>query len=91
LLPVGATPGAPGAISVIQNPPYPYVGSYAVEGEASELTLENEQETELGQAQEAAAKEAADAEQAGRKELGRSRRTAASSSGDKEPAPRSRS
>ena len=29
ILPVGATPPAESAINVIQNPPYPYVGSYA--------------------------------------------------------------
>jgi HK97 family phage major capsid protein len=51
ILPVGATPPAAAAISVIQAPPYPYVGSYAVEGAASEVDLDNEQETDAMLAQ----------------------------------------
>src|SRR5580765_7695385 len=41
ILPVGATPPAASAINVVQAPPYPYTGSFMVEGEASELDVEN--------------------------------------------------
>ena len=51
ILPVGATPPAASAISVIQAPPYPYTGSFMVEGSASELDVENQQELEAEQAQ----------------------------------------
>jgi HK97 family phage major capsid protein len=55
ILPTGATPPAQSAISVIQAPPYPYVGSYAAEG--AEAQLENETETEVAKAQAAAQEE----------------------------------
>ena len=51
ILPVGATPPAASAINVVQAPPYPYTGSFMVEGEASELDVENQQELESGRAQ----------------------------------------
>jgi HK97 family phage major capsid protein len=57
ILPVGATPPGASAISVIQAPPYPYVGSFNVEGESSEVMLENEEETEAMIAQQEAAAE----------------------------------
>lgn len=57
ILPVGATPPSASAISVIQSPPYPYTGSFMVEGEASELDVENAQELEAYQAQQAYAEE----------------------------------
>ena len=56
VLPVGATGNPTGALGVVQAPPYPYTGSFMVQGEASEPSLENEQELEALQAQEAAAK-----------------------------------
>ena len=56
VLPVGATGNPTGALGVVQAPPYPYTGSFMVAGEASEPSLENEQELEALQAQEAAAK-----------------------------------
>jgi HK97 family phage major capsid protein len=51
VLPVGATPPGASAINVIQAPPYPYTGSFMVEGEASELDVENAQELEAEKAQ----------------------------------------
>jgi HK97 family phage major capsid protein len=51
ILPVGATPPAASAISVIQAPPYPYTGSFMVEGASSELDVENQQVLEAEQAQ----------------------------------------
>lgn len=53
ILPVGATNPTASAISVIQAPPYPYSGSFMVEGMASETDLENEQETDAMEAQTA--------------------------------------
>lgn len=53
ILPVGATAPTAAPLSVIQAPPYPYVGSFSVEGEASEIDLENQQELEAQQAQQA--------------------------------------
>jgi hypothetical protein len=54
VLPVGATGNPTGALGVIQAPPYPYTGSYMVQGaEASAVELENEQELEAQQAQAA--------------------------------------
>lgn len=58
LLPVGATAPTAGAVSVIQAPPYPYVGSYSVEG-AAELEVENPQVTDSVKAHDAAAEERA--------------------------------
>jgi HK97 family phage major capsid protein len=57
ILPVGATPPGASAISVIQAPPYPYTGSFNVEGETSEVQLENEEETPAMEAQDEAAAE----------------------------------
>ena len=54
LLPVGATPPAAAALSVIQAPPYPYTGSFMATS-ASEPQLENAQDTEAVQAHDAAA------------------------------------
>jgi len=54
LLPVGATPPAAAALSVIQAPPYPYTGSFMASS-ASEASLDNPQETEAQQAHDAAA------------------------------------
>lgn len=51
ILPVGATPPAASAISVVQAPPYPYTGSFMVEGAQSELDVENAQVLEAEQAQ----------------------------------------
>jgi HK97 family phage major capsid protein len=53
ILPVGATGNPSGALSTIQAPPYPYTGSFMVEGQASELDVENQQELEAEQAQRA--------------------------------------
>jgi HK97 family phage major capsid protein len=53
ILPVGATGNPSGALSTIQAPPYPYTGSFMVEGQASELDVENQQELEAQQAQNA--------------------------------------
>jgi HK97 family phage major capsid protein len=54
ILPVGATPPAQTAISVIQAPPYPYTGSFAAE--PAELDTEGDlEELESHQAQAAAA------------------------------------
>ena len=79
LLPTGATPPTTGPIDVIQAPPYPYVGSYNVEGEESTLALENEQVLPNQEAQDAAAQER---EQEARKGIseGRQRRAAARAS-----------
>jgi HK97 family phage major capsid protein len=54
LLPTGATPPTEGPIDVIEAPPYPYVGSYAAEGEAQEAELDNPQETDSVKAMRAA-------------------------------------
>lgn len=51
ILPVGATNPTASALSVQQAPPYPYVGSFSVEGQASEPELENEGETDAAIAQ----------------------------------------
>ena len=59
ILPVGTTPPVGAAIGVIQSPPYPYVGSFSVEGEAAEAQLENVQETDVAKAQAAAVEERA--------------------------------
>lgn len=56
ILPVGASAPAGGALSVIQAPPYPYIGSFSAEGASAEL--ENEQVTEGQRAAERAADEA---------------------------------
>jgi HK97 family phage major capsid protein len=65
ILPVGATPPVAAAISVIQAPPYPYTGSFMVEGEQAEPQLEGEMETEgqiaAREAGEARTKEAREA------------------------------
>jgi hypothetical protein len=58
ILPVGATPPAAAALNVIQAPPYPYTGSFMVEGAQAEVDLENEQETEAMAAQRAYAEQA---------------------------------
>jgi hypothetical protein len=66
ILPVGATPPAASAINVIQAPPYPYTGSFAVEGETSELALDGEtDELPAVEAQNAAAEETRRAAQEG--------------------------
>lgn len=53
ILPVGATPPTSSPLSVQQAPPYPYVGSFSVEGNQAELDVENVQEVEAYEAQEA--------------------------------------
>jgi HK97 family phage major capsid protein len=53
ILPVGATGNPSGAITTIQAPPYPYTGSFMVQGEPSELDVENPQELEAHEAQAA--------------------------------------
>jgi HK97 family phage major capsid protein len=73
VLPVGATPPTAAALSVIQAPPYPYTGSFMVEGEASTAELDNEQESEALTAQNRAAEEAETAAREGLSES-RSRR-----------------
>jgi hypothetical protein len=73
ILPVGATPPAISALNVVQAPPYPYTGSFMVEGTASEADLENETETDVQRAQEAAAEAAVKSEEEGRKSLSRAR------------------
>jgi HK97 family phage major capsid protein len=75
ILPVGVTPPATGAINVIQAPPYPYVGSYNLEGEpatAEDMMLENEQD-DLAQIQREAAQAYQQDEREGRQQV-RSRR-----------------
>ena len=57
ILPVGATPPTASPLSVQQSPPYPYVGSFSVEGQQAELDVENEQELESHQAQAAYAEQ----------------------------------
>jgi hypothetical protein len=65
ILPVGATPPTGAPISVIQAPPYPYTGSFSVQGENAELNLENAEETPAMEAQnEAAAEVEAEAREA---------------------------
>jgi hypothetical protein len=54
ILPVGATPPAASAISVIQAPPYPYTGTFAADPAATqELEVENPQESPAAEAQRA--------------------------------------
>jgi HK97 family phage major capsid protein len=72
ILPVGATPPAQSAINVIQAPPYPYVGSYALDQQ--DVELDNPEETEAQRAQDAAAQAYADDAAEGRKQLTRNRR-----------------
>jgi HK97 family phage major capsid protein len=57
VLPVGATGNPTGAISVIGAPPYPYTGSFSVEGEQAEVQLDNPQETPAMEAHDEAAAE----------------------------------
>ncbi|HWI68723.1 MAG TPA: phage major capsid protein [Nitrospiraceae bacterium] len=57
ILPVGATPPGSSAINVVQTPPYPYVGSFSVEGMTSEVELEGETETDAMVAQQEYAEE----------------------------------
>ena len=57
ILPVGATPPTGAPINVIQAPPYPYAGSFMVQGETSEVQLENAEETPAMEAQNEAAAE----------------------------------
>lgn len=68
VLPVGATPPTASPLSVQQAPPYPYIGSYSVEGESAEPQLENEQELPSQQAQQAAYDEEVAAARAGLKQ-----------------------
>lgn len=75
ILPVGATPPSASPLSVQQAPPYPYTGSFMVEGMASEPDLENEQETDALEAQTAYA-EAVEAEAKEAMEPSRRRRSA---------------
>ena len=96
LLPVGATPPAQSAIGVIQAPPYPYVGSFNVEGESSTLALDNEQELPQEQYQREAADErigeAKKALSEGRQRRSAARASAAEGGQDQaEPAPVERS
>jgi hypothetical protein len=56
ILPVGATPPAASAISVIQAPPYPYTGTFAATAEA-ELEVENAQDSPAVEAHQAFVKE----------------------------------
>ena len=65
ILPVGATAPGASAINVVQAPPYPYAGSFSVDGMQAEVELDNETETpameaqaEYAEAVEAEAKEA---------------------------------
>jgi HK97 family phage major capsid protein len=51
ILPVGATPPTATAISVIQAPPYPYVGTFSASA-PQEMELENEQVTDAQKAAE---------------------------------------
>ena len=74
ILPVGATPPAAAAISVIQAPPYPYTGSFMADPSDAQPSLENEQETE-GHAAQRAAVEARQAEDAPQRGSGRARRS----------------
>lgn len=83
ILPVGATPPSAAALSVIQAPPYPYTGSFMVEGQQAEVELENEAETDAQVAQ----REYAEAVQAEAKEALGSRRSQRS----ERQAPRARS
>jgi HK97 family phage major capsid protein len=53
ILPVGATGNPSGALNVIQAPPYPYTGSFSLEGDPAELDVENPQELEAHEAQNA--------------------------------------
>jgi hypothetical protein len=58
LLPTGTTPPSQGPIDVIQAPPYPYVGSYNLEGEDTQLEVEGEEKLAMYEAQERLAQEA---------------------------------
>ena len=53
ILPVGATPPSAAALTVQQAPPYPYTGSFMVEGASAELDVENDQELPAVEAQRA--------------------------------------
>jgi HK97 family phage major capsid protein len=70
ILPTGATAPTSAPINVIQAPPYPYTGSYMVEGESAEVPLEGETETPAQvaarEAGEGRTKEAQEALQAGK-------------------------
>jgi hypothetical protein len=57
ILPVGATPPTASPLSVQQAPPYPYTGSFMVEGMSAEPDVENAQELEAEQAQRAYAEQ----------------------------------
>jgi hypothetical protein len=74
ILPVGATPPTASPLSVQQSAPYPYTGSFMVQGASSEVDLENEQETEALEAQTAYA-EAVEAEAKEAMEPSRRRRS----------------
>jgi HK97 family phage major capsid protein len=73
ILPVGATGNPSGPISAIQAPPYPYTGSFMVEGEPAELDVENPQELEAHEAQQAYAEEVEAEAREGLKVAGRRR------------------
>lgn len=73
LLPVGATAPGQSAINVIQQPPYPYVGSYAMDQQ--EVELDNPQETEAEKAQQRAQDEVEEDVAEGRKQLENRRKT----------------
>ncbi len=57
ILPVGATPPTASPLSVQQSAPYPYTGSFMVEGASAELDVENAQELPAHEAQQAYAQE----------------------------------
>jgi hypothetical protein len=72
ILPTGATPPTISPISVIQAPPYPYVGSFA--GDQQEVVLENAQDVEAYEAQERGAQAQQEDAEEGRKQLTQRRR-----------------
>lgn len=90
ILPVGATPPSASALNVIAAPPYPYTGSYSVEGMQAEPDLDNREETEAQQAQEAAARAQREEAEEGAKQITTRRRTRETESREAEKQPRGR-
>ena len=73
VLPVGATPPTGAPLSVVAAPPYPYVGTYSVDGMQQEAELDNPEETEAIKAHDSAAKAIREESEKASGETGRTR------------------